>query len=78
MASEIALALVLLIGASLLIRTFVGLQTANPGFDPHNVLTFADLDRRGHYTTTARVEPSSPRPYAASKAFRAWKPRHRP
>jgi len=37
--SEIALALVLVIGAALLIRTFVKLQDVNPGFTTHNVLS---------------------------------------
>lgn len=37
--SEIALAIVLLIGAALLIRTFVAIRSVNPGFDAHNVLT---------------------------------------
>ncbi len=37
--SEVSLALVLLIGAALLIRTFIALRQVNPGFDPHNVLT---------------------------------------
>ncbi|HZZ40984.1 MAG TPA: ABC transporter permease [Acidobacteriaceae bacterium] len=37
--SEVTLALVLLIGAALLIRTFVALRAVNPGFDPRNVLT---------------------------------------
>ena len=37
--TEVALALVLLMGAALLIRTSVALRTVNPGFDPHNVLT---------------------------------------
>jgi predicted permease len=37
--SEIALALVLLIGAALLIRTFAALRAVDPGIDPHNVLT---------------------------------------
>jgi predicted permease len=37
--SEVSLALVLLIGAALLIRTFIALRHVNPGFDPHDVLT---------------------------------------
>jgi predicted permease len=37
--SEISLALVLLIGAALLIRTFIALHEVGPGFDAHNVLT---------------------------------------
>ncbi len=37
--SEVSLALVLLIGSALLIRTFVALHAVNPGFDAHNVLT---------------------------------------
>jgi putative ABC transport system permease protein len=36
---EVSLALVLLIGAALLIRTFIALHQVNPGFDPRNVLT---------------------------------------
>ena len=36
---EVSLALVLLIGAALLIRTFLALRQVNPGFDPRNVLT---------------------------------------
>jgi len=37
-ASEVALALVLLIGAGLLVRTFVALQAVDPGFDPKGIL----------------------------------------
>jgi putative ABC transport system permease protein len=36
---EVALSLVLLVGASLLIRSFVGMQSVKPGFDPTNLLT---------------------------------------
>jgi predicted permease len=37
--TEMALAVVLLIGAALLIRTFIAIRQVNPGFDAHNVLT---------------------------------------
>jgi putative ABC transport system permease protein len=37
--TEVSLAIVLLIGSALLIRTFFALRTVNPGFNPHNVLT---------------------------------------
>ena len=38
-ASEFALALILLIGAGLMVRTFVALQSVDAGFNPHNVLS---------------------------------------
>jgi predicted permease len=38
-ASEFALALMLLIGAGLLIRSFAAMESLNPGYDPSNVLT---------------------------------------
>jgi predicted permease len=39
-ATEMGLAVVLLIGAGLMLRTLASLWDANPGFDPHHVLTF--------------------------------------
>jgi predicted permease len=40
-ASEFALALLLLVGAGLMIRSFVALESIDPGFDPRRVLTLA-------------------------------------
>jgi predicted permease len=54
--SEIALALILLVGAALMIRTFASLRAVNPGFDPHNVLTLQTSLAGGRYQTTAQVE----------------------
>jgi predicted permease len=45
-ASEVSLALVLLIGAALLIRTLLSLRALSPGFDSHNVLT-AEMSMTG-------------------------------
>jgi predicted permease len=54
--SEVALALVLVAGAALLIRTFVGLSNAQPGIDPHNVLTMMTSLTSGAYSTTAKID----------------------
>jgi predicted permease len=53
--AEMALALVLLVGATLLIRSFVGLRSVDPGLDPHNVFTFQTSLAGGAYSTTASV-----------------------
>jgi predicted permease len=54
--TEMALALVLLVGATLLIRTFVGLNSVKPGLDAHNVLTLQTSLTGGAYSTTAKVD----------------------
>jgi len=38
---EVAISLVLLVGAGLLMKSFIGLQKVDPGFDPKNALTVA-------------------------------------
>ena len=53
--AEIALALVLLVGAVLLIRSFAGLQSVNPGIDPRNVLTLQTALSPA-YNTSAKVD----------------------
>jgi predicted permease len=52
---EMALALVLLAGAALLIRTFIALRTVNPGFDAHNVLTMQMSLNEPRFAKTAAV-----------------------
>jgi putative ABC transport system permease protein len=53
--SEVALALVLVIGAALLIRTFRKLGEVDPGFTTHNVLTMAMSVSGDRFQTTAPV-----------------------
>ena len=52
---EVALTLVLIIGAALLIRTFFKLQAVDPGFATHNVLTMAMSASGDRFQRTAPV-----------------------
>ncbi|HZS57413.1 MAG TPA: ABC transporter permease [Bryobacteraceae bacterium] len=54
--TEMALALVLLLAAALLIRTFAGLSSLNPGIDPHHVLVFETSLVGGKYSSTSKVD----------------------
>ena len=56
---EMATALVLLIGAGLMIRTLFVLWGTNPGFDPHNVMTFSVSSP----TSLLREDPSAIRAF---------------
>ena len=54
-ASEIAIALVLLIGAGLLMRSFARLRAIDPGFDAHNMLSMTvSVAGRPEYVGAAR------------------------
>ncbi|MGH9728797.1 MAG: ABC transporter permease [Candidatus Acidiferrales bacterium] len=53
--TEMALALILLVGAALLIRTFAALRTVDPGFSPHNVLAMGMSVTASQFQKTAGV-----------------------
>ncbi len=54
------MALVRLVGAALLIRTFAGLRAVDPGLDARNVLTLQTSLAGGAYATTANVDTFTP------------------
>jgi putative ABC transport system permease protein len=53
--SEVSLALVLLVGSALLIRTFIALHEVGPGFDAHSVLTMEMSLNGQRYQSTAGI-----------------------
>ena len=54
--AETAMALVLLIGGGLLLRSFEKLTSLPPGFDPNHILTFSVALPSSGYETTANVD----------------------
>jgi len=54
--TEIALAMVLLVGAGLLIRTFAALHHVDPGFDAHDVLTMETALTGTRFDHTAAID----------------------
>ena len=55
MIAEVAISLVLLVGAGLLMDTFVRLRMVSPGFDPRNVVTMQMSMDASHSATTRAV-----------------------
>jgi predicted permease len=53
--SEVALSLLLLVGAGLLVRSFVRLMSEDMGFDPANLLTMQIWLPENHYSAPAQV-----------------------
>jgi predicted permease len=54
--SEIALAVVLVIGCTVMVRSFLKLQQTQPGFDPHHMLTFElELPQKSYPGVTGDV-----------------------
>ena len=66
---EVALALLLLVGAGLLIRTAVALDAVSPGFDPHGVLSARIALPRDEYIEDDRIMQTFERMIEAARAI---------
>jgi putative ABC transport system permease protein len=75
--AQVALTLVLLVGAGLMIRSLANVLTADPGFHPKNVLTMSvdlggDLTRRQQLLDQLRVLPGVKEAGLAAPLFGGW------
>ena len=53
--AQVALALVLLVGSGLMLRSFIALRSVDPGFDPAGLMTFRFALPRAEYEERSRV-----------------------
>ena len=60
--AQVALAMVLLVGSGLLVRSFIRLRTASPGFEPHGTLTMQTYLPPAHYpqASSERIASDTP------------------
>jgi putative ABC transport system permease protein len=67
--SEVALSLLLLIGAGLLLRSFDKVLRVNPGFEPQGLLAFTVMLPEARYTTNAQINGFYQQAFAGIKAI---------
>ena len=72
-AAQVALALVLLVGAGLLLRSFVGLITIDRGYDPANVIAARIRDPDARRTPGSMTAAASARRQPAVSPRRSWR-----